>query len=310
MSEPIAFLNGKIVPFSQASVSVTDLGLVAGASVTEMIRTFRQVPFRLGDHLDRLSGSLELCGFPTSVDRQTLESNVTEIVEHNSRLIPAGHDLGIIIFVTAGQNLTYLGATGRDAAVEGTVCIHTFPLPFELWVKKQTDGQHLASVSIEPLPGSAVPAQAKHRNRLHWFRADKEARSRSPNASALLATQEGHLTETSAGNFFLVEGNTIRTAPPEYVLGGISQKVLFELANDLEYEWQESAITVDDLARADEAMTSSTTCCLLPVTRFNDQSIGSGRPGPVFQKLMAAWSDLVGVDIVQQAVDAARERCG
>ena len=126
MSEPIAFLNDRLVPFSQATLSVTDLGVVAGASVTEMIRTFRHVPFRLSDHLDRLFGSLELCGFLTKVDRALVESSIAEVVTHNSALIPVGHDLGIIVFVTAGQNLTYLGSSSRDSAAQGTVCVHNF----------------------------------------------------------------------------------------------------------------------------------------------------------------------------------------
>ena len=65
---------------------------------------------------------------------------------------------------------------------------------------------------------------------------------------------------------------------------------------------------IDDLLDADEILTSSTTYCLLPVTRLNDQPIGSGSPGPVFRELMAAWSYQVGVDIVQQAVNGARDR--
>ncbi|MDA1162247.1 MAG: aminotransferase class IV [Planctomycetota bacterium] len=310
MSEPIAFLNDRLVPFSQATLSVTDLGVVAGASVTEMIRTFRHVPFRLSDHLDRLFGSLELCGFLTKVDRALVESSIAEVVTHNSALIPVGHDLGIIVFVTAGQNLTYLGSSSRDSAAQGTVCVHTFPLPFELWAGKHSTGQHLASVSVEPLPSTSIPPQAKHRNRLHWFRADKEARSRFPAASSLLATTDGQITETSSGNFFITNDRTIRTALPELVLSGISQKVLRELATGLGFDWQESSISLDDLAKADEALTSSTTYCLLPVTRFNDRPVGSGHPGPVFRELMAAWSDLVGVDIVRQAAEAARERCG
>jgi len=309
MNEPIAFLNGRMVPFSEATLSVTDLGVVAGASITEMIRTFRHVPFRLSDHLDRLFGSLELCGFPTIVDRELVESNIAQVVEHNSALIPAGHDLGIIVFVTAGQNLTYFGAAARDAATQGTLCVHTFPLPFELWAGKQTGGQHLASVDVEPLPNASIPPQAKHRNRLHWFRADQAARRNFPTATSLLATPDGHITETSTGNFFTIEGRTIRTPQSELVLGGISQNVLREIAAELGFDWQEAAITFDDLARADEALTSSTTCCLLPVTKFNDQPIGSGQPGPVFHELITAWSDLVGIDIVQQAADAAQERC-
>jgi branched-chain amino acid aminotransferase len=310
MNEPIAFLNGQLVPFSQAAVPVTDLGVVAGASVTEMIRTFGHVPFRLSDHIDRLFGSLSLCGFPTDVGRQQLQDGVGQIVDHNATLIPATHELGIIVFVSAGQNLTYLGAAGRGAASQGTVCVHSFPLPFELWAEKQTAGQHLASVGVLPLPNESVPPQAKHRNRLHWFRADKEARSRFPTASSLLATPDGLITETAAGNFYLVKGRTILTPSSELVLGGISQMVLREIATKLGLTWEESALTFDDLLKADEAMTSSTTCCLLPVTKFNDQAIGLGQPGLVFQELITAWSDLVGVDIVRQAAQAAQERCG
>lgn len=309
MTEPIAFLNGEIVPASSAAVPVTDLAVVAGASVTEMIRTFGHVPFRLGDHIDRLFGSLELCGFPTEVDRQQLLDAVVRIVEHNSAVIPKNHDLGIIIFVSAGQNLTYLGAAGRDVVSQGTVCVHSFPLPFELWAEKQATGQHLAAVNVEPLPNDSVPPQAKHRNRLHWLRADKEARNRFPAASSLLTTPDGHITETAAGNFYIVKDRTILTPPSELVLGGISQMVMREIAAERGFDWQQSAITFDDLAKADEAMTSSTTCCILPVTKFNDQLIGGGTPGPVFQELITAWSDLVGVDIVQQAVQAAQERC-
>tara|TARA_R110002072_G_scaffold302100_1_gene483858 strand:- start:6191 stop:7123 length:933 start_codon:yes stop_codon:yes gene_type:complete len=310
MTEPIAFLNGQVVPSSQAVVPVTDLGVVAGASVTEMIRTFGHVPFRLSEHINRLFGSLRLCGFSTEAGRQELEAAVAQIVEHNAALIPKNHDLGIIIFISAGQNLTYLGAAGRDVATQGTACVHSFPLPFELWTEKQTTGQHLASVNVQPLPNESVPPQAKHRNRLHWFRADKEARSRFPTASALLTTAHGHITETAAGNFYVVKGRTIRTPSSELVLGGISQMVLREIAARLGITWEESSLKFDDLLDADEAMTSSTTCCLLPVTKFNDQEIGTGQPGPVFQELITAWSDLVGVDIVRQAAQAAQERCG
>jgi branched-subunit amino acid aminotransferase/4-amino-4-deoxychorismate lyase len=160
------------------------------------------------------------------------------------------------------------------------------------------------------LPNDSVPQQAKHRNRLHWFRADKQARSRFPTASSLLATSDGRITETAAGNFYIVKDQTILTPRPELVLGGISQMVLREIAVDLGFAWRESDLTFDDLTHADEAMTSSTTCCVLPVTKFNDEMIGSGTPGPVFQELITAWSDLVGIDIVQQAAQAAQECCG
>lgn len=308
MTEPVAHLNGQIVPYSQAVLPVTDLGIVAGASVTEMLRTFRHAPYRVAEHLDRLFQSIDLLGFACEPSRTQIEDAINTIAEQNTSLIPANHDLGIVAFVTAGQNLTYLGGQGRDRVADGTVCVHSFPLPFELWVEKQTQGQHLAAVNVLPLPVESVSPVAKHRNRIHWLRADREARTRSPGSTALLATADGEITETSSGNFYVVKDRTIRTPPSELVLGGISRMVLKEIAEAEGFAWEEAHISVETIQSADEALTTSTPSCLLPVTRFNDRPIGSGEPGSVFRQLIAAWSNQVGLDIVQQCVDVARER--
>jgi branched-chain amino acid aminotransferase len=112
MAEPIAYLNGEYVPISEAKLSVYDLGVVQGAAVTEMIRTYAHQPFRLGEHLDRLDRSLRFVGFDLPLTRQEMETITGEVVGHNGGLIPQNHDLGIVMFVTAGENLTYVGAAG------------------------------------------------------------------------------------------------------------------------------------------------------------------------------------------------------
>lgn len=308
MPQPVAWLNGKLIDADQAAVPVGDLGVVAGASVTEFLRTFRHEPYRLPDHLARLTTSLDRLGFPTKVDESTLESAVEAVVAHNRELIPPHHELGLIAFVTAGQNLTYLGAAGREQAGRGTVCVHSFPLPFELWAHRYTAGQHLATVGVPPLPRSAVDPQAKHRNRLHWLRADREARARFEGASAILTTHEGAITETSSGNVFVLNGDRLKTPREEFVLGGISRVALIELASTLGLTVEEADLTSADLGNAGEVLTTSTPYCLVPVTKFNGNEIGDGKPGPQFRRLIAAWSDSVGVDIVRQAEQCAAER--
>jgi branched-subunit amino acid aminotransferase/4-amino-4-deoxychorismate lyase len=57
----------------------------------------------------------------------------------------------------------------------------------------------------------------------------------------------------------------------------------------------------DDLAVADEVLLTSTPWCLLPVTRFEGRPVGRGEPGPVFRRLLTAWSEMVGIDIAAQA---------
>lgn len=307
-SKALAWLNGRLIPQEEAALPVHDLGVVAGATVTEMIRTFRGIPFQRDEHLDRLDLSLELTGFATRPDRKQICEVMEQLVAHNRALIPPQHDLGIVVFVTAGQNLTYLGAAARSQAGQGSVCVHTFPLPFELWADRYREGQHLASVSVPPLPAEAVSPRAKHRNRLHWLRADREARSRFADAVSILATPDGLITETSAGNVLLVSGRTLRSPCSDSILSGISRGLVQRLAESLGLAWSEEPLTLHDLAQADEVLSSSTTWCLLPVTRFNGAAIGTGQPGPVFQELIAAWSDLVGLDIVRQAGTAAAER--
>ena len=305
--QPIAWMNGEVIDAQQAAVPVGDLGVVAGASVTEFLRTFSHKPYRITEHLDRLKSSRNLLNFSTVVDFAELKNAVELVTAENAKLLPANHELGLIAFITAGQNLTYLGASGRDRVSQGTVCIHSFPLPFELWASAYETGQHLATVSVPPLPKEAVEPQAKHRNRLHWKRADEEARENS-GARSLLVSPDGFLTETSSGNLFVLKGNSLLTPREETVLGGISRGVLMELAATEGLEVGEADLTPVDLATADEALVTSTPYCVIPVTKFNGESIGDGQPGPVFRRLMAAWSDTVGVDIVQQAQLCATER--
>lgn len=308
MDSPIAFWNGQLVPEAEARLPFWDLGVVAGAAVSEMIRTFQHAPFRLGPHLDRLEQSLKTVGFPTAFDRDQVTNAVHEVVTVNTRLIPASHDLGIVIFVTAGRNLTYLGARARAESGQGTVCVHTFPLPFELWVDKLEQGLRLQIPRILQPDSIMLPTHVKYRSRLHWYLADQEARSHDPQASALLLDRDGYLTETSAGNIFLVTDGQISTPRPQQALGGISQQVVKELAKQLRIPYNELDLRPADCDTASEAFLSSTPVCLLPISTLSGKSIGPAAGGPVFQRLISAWNELVGLDIIQQIRDGARDR--
>lgn len=307
MNEPIAYLNGRFVPQSQATLSVTDLGVVAGASVTEMARTFRHELFQLAPHLERLEHSLSAIEINLPLNRDELTALCQHVVRENAKLIPADHDLGLVIFVTAGQNLTYLGRAGLAAAKTPTVCVHTFPLPFELWADKYASGLHLITTSIKCPDDDVIPASIKHRNRLHWILADQQVKKQDPAAMAIMTDSDGYLTETATGNICVVEGTTIVT-PEQHILRGVSRHVVADLATSLGMSFAYGRVTPDDLSRSKEAFLTSTPHCLLPITRFNGREIGDGRPGPVFQSLIEAWSRLVNVDIINQMTRGALAR--
>jgi len=256
MPEPIVYLNGETLPLSEAKLSIFDLGLVLGASVTELIRAFGHRPFRAEEHLSRLFRSLKAVGFNINESPEELRATIEQVVGENGPLIPEGHDLGIVLFVTAGLNPTYVGAAGMKDAGQSTVCVHTFPLPFELWAEKFEAGQHLITPSIRHIPPASLDPKIKTRSRMHWYLAEQQAKLVEPGAGALVLDNDGHICETSTGNFFLVSDGVLLTPRPDRTLGGISQLVALELAEMLGIEHRAVDITPYDVVNAEEAFTS------------------------------------------------------
>src|SRR4051794_9643823 len=169
MTEPIVYLNGRTVPASQASLPIYDAGIVLGATVTEMTRTFRQRPYRLGDHIDRLYRSLKYTRLDIRLPKEELTRVSLELIEHNAALLDEEGELGLIHFVTAGELPVYAGSSGQGARTTPTVCAHTFPMPFELWAAKMRAGQHLVTPAIRHVPPQCFDPKMKYRSRMHYF---------------------------------------------------------------------------------------------------------------------------------------------
>jgi branched-subunit amino acid aminotransferase/4-amino-4-deoxychorismate lyase len=142
---------------------------------------------------------------------------------------------------------------------------------------------------------------------MHYYLADRQAAVIEPGSRALLLDGAGYVVEASTANVILfTRGCGLFSPPRDQVLPGISLAQAHELAEKLGIPWVERALTPDDVAGADEVLLTSTPFCLLPVTRFNGRPIGEGAPGQVFHRLLAAWSELAGVDVVAQAERFAR----
>ncbi|MCA9235446.1 MAG: aminotransferase class IV, partial [Planctomycetales bacterium] len=142
----------------------------------------------------------------------------------------------------------------------------------------------------------------KCRSRMHYYLADCEAARRQPGARALLLDQRGFIGEASTANVVAYDADRGLVTPKlDGVLPGISQQVLFELADQLEIPRREADLAPAELAVADEAFLTSTSICMQPLTTLDGRPLGSGQPGPIYQQLLAAWSTLVGVDIAAQA---------
>lgn len=298
MDEPVAFFNGRWIPASAAAVPVGDAGFVLGATIAEQLRTFAGKLFRLDDHLARLAQSLDVIGLEPGLSRDELEALAQEIVARNHPLLAPGDDLGLSVFVTPGGYSAY----APPGPARPTVCLHTYPLPFRLWVEKYRQGQTLVTTDVEQVPSKCWPAGLKCRSRMHYYLADKQAAGLDPQARALLLDAQGFVSEASTANLLVFRGDEGLVSPPlTKVLRGISLTAVVGLARQFGIPISERDLATDDVASADEVLLTSTPMCLLPVVRLNGRPIGTGRPGELYQRLIAAWSQMVGVDIVGQA---------
>ena len=305
-SEMIAWRNGRFLAASDLSLPVSDAGFVLGATVTEQLRTFRGVLFEPEAHGRRLAESLAITGIdlaavcgddqaPAGLTLPGLLKAAQTVASENAAAGPSGGDLGVVIFITPGDLAAqHDGSGGPPRAV-----IHSFPLAFRLWSAAYERGLSLRRVQVQQVPDDCWPVRLKCRSRMHYFLADREAATAEPGSRAILEEADGSICETSTANLIAARNGVL--SPPLHALEGVSLAYVHTLAARAGLSWQPRRLVAADLAEADELLLTSTPSCLLPATRFEGMPVGTGRPGPVYRQLLAAWSETVGLDIAAQA---------
>lgn len=297
--EPLAYLNGRWLPLSQAAIGVFDVGFLQGVAVPEQLRTFGGQLFRLEQHLDRLERSLAIVGVDPRLSRAEIAEIATTLVEQNRKLLDPADDLGLTIFVTPGPSATFAGLFSHSGP---TVCIHTQPLPFHTWVDKYQTGDALVVTQVQQVPAACWPPELKCRSRMHYYLADREANQIEPGARALLLDERGMVTEASTANVLVYTRDSGLISPPkEHILPGVTVAVVEELAAQLGIGFSRRDLNVAAVSSAEEVLLCSTSPCVWSATRFNGRPIGDGRPGPVAARLRAAWSGMTGIDLEAQA---------
>lgn len=301
---PHAWANGRFVAAGDLAVPVGDAGFVLGATVTEQLRTFHGQLFLVAEHLQRLAASLTAVGIEPGIAADTLAAAAAQVAASHGggETLAAGGDLGLVIFVTPGDLPAQHGGRGSGPRV----MIHAFPLAHALWAHAYEQGVSLRSVTVRQVPEDCWPLHAKVRSRLHYFLADREAHAAEPGARAVVAHADGRISETSTANIAIVVDGTVLTPPAHDALPGVSLAFARRLAEREGIPWRERPLTAADLAGAAEILLTSTPSCILPATRFDGAPVGPGTPGPVYRRLLAAWSADVGLDIAAQSRSSAQ----
>ena len=292
--ELYTYVNGEIVPDSEAKISVHDSGFTSGDAVFDTTRTFGHKIFRLQEHLERFQKSLKYQRLVPPISIQEFYDISMEVLERNLPLLGENDDYWVTQRVTRGvKEAGYANDPG--------VIIECKPLPLKERSKFYRDGLPLITPSIRRTPPQSMSPRAKMHQYVNIAQGTMEVKAQNPDALAMLLDINGNIAEGPGSNFFIVKDGVVITPREQYVLAGISRGVALELAQELNIETVEADIDLYDAYTADECFVTSTSYCICPVSTINGQVFGEeGIPGPVTDRLQKAYSGLVGIDVVQQ----------
>ncbi len=299
MEEKIFYLNGSFLPESQAKVSVLDSGFNAGDGVYDVTRTFGHKPFKLRDHIERLFRSLRYTRIDCGLSIEEMEKVTLDVLAKNQHLLGQDDDFALWQVVSRGVR----SSQGNRVAGRATVAVYCVTINFKEFARHYLEGAKLVIPSTRRIPPQCLESKAKVTNKMNHNIALFEARQVDPHAIPLMLDIEGNLSESSVHNFLLVARGKLCTPTDKNVLGGITKETLFALAKNLEIEVMEGDFTPYDAYSAEEAFLASTSPTIVPVQSINGIKIGTEVPGPITKRFLQAWSRMVGIDIVAQALN-------
>lgn len=284
-----AYLNGRLVPETDAWVTIDDGGWLHGAGLFETMRAEHGRIFRLESHIARLRQSAEALLRPIAQEILPTPADFAALLERNELRIAR-----VRLTVSAGS---MRGARRDDAADDAddgpalTVCATVSPLGgYDAAAYRAGMGVVVSPYLLSPSDPLAAHKTTARLSRLLGLRAARAAGC----DEALWFTTGHHLADGCVSNVFVVRGGVLKTPPVDTpVLPGIARGVVLELAADRDIEAQQCALTIDDVLDADEVFLTNAIMQVMPVVRVEKRSIKDGQVGPIASRLLEAYRDIV-----------------
>ena len=274
------WIDGAIVPASEARVPVLDHGLLYGDGIFEGIRAYGRAVFRLDDHLARLVTSAKAIGLALPLPVDAIRNVVLDTLRALGR-----DDAYVRLVVTRG-----VGALGVDPTTCPTPRLFCVAAEAQIYPpEKLARGLELVTVSWRRPALDAVDPRVKSLNYLNNALAKLEARRQGMDEALILNTG-GTIAEASVANVFALRGRALATPPPtDGALDGVTRRSVLELAPGLGLAASERSLSRVDLLGADEVFLTGTGAGIVPVRALDGQTIGAGEPGPGFARIRAAF---------------------
>ena len=278
----LIYLDGEYVPAEKAAVSVFDHGFLYGDGVFEGIRACEGRVFRLEDHVRRLFDSAQAIMLSIPMSQEEMALAIRETLRKNNL-----RDAYVRPIVTRGH-----GDLGLDPlkCKKPTVIIIAVEWG-AMYGNLYEVGLTAISVSVRRNAPDALPPNIKSLNYLNNILAKIEANVKGGNEAIILDAQ-GRISEGSGDNIFVIKNGKIYTPHTLNNLKGITREAAIELALKNGFEVIQTDLGLFDLYTGDEVFVTGTAAEVAPVTKIDGRIIGSGKPGPITKKLMAAFREM------------------
>lgn len=271
------YLNGNFLPLSDAKVSVLDRGFLFADGIYEVIPAYGGKLFRLQQHLDRLNSSLKAIRMLPVMSEQQWTEILEKLVSPHTK-----SDQSVYIQVTRG------GSDIRDHKLPDTQQPTIFAMCQEIAPNSlDVIAKGIQTITLDDIRWSwcNIKSIALLGNiLLKQQAADQQC------AEAILI-KDGFATEGSASNLFIIKGKQLITPPKDHrLLPGITRDLVLELAIQEGIECIERDILEQELTQADEIWLTSSTREIMPVIELNKRVVGSGTPGPFWNRVSHVFS--------------------
>ena len=281
------WMNGQFVKWEDAKVHVLTHSLHYGTGVFEGVRCYKTDSgpgiFRLTDHIDRLLNSAKMIGM------KDIPFSGEQIIDATKELIrktklETGYVRPIIYYGYGKMGLDTVGA-------KIDVSIAAWPWGAYLGEEGIANGIRVITSPYLRHDNNSINSHTKTTGGyVTSMMAKMDALNRGYD-EALMKNANGFVAEGSGENLFIVKEGKLITPNIEYVLPGITRDSIIKLAKDEGIETSEADLTLEDIYAADELFMCGTAAEMTPIREVDDKQIGSGKPGPITQKLQALYKD-------------------
>jgi len=284
----LIWYDGRLVPWRDATTHVLTHSLHYGLAVFEGVRAYETgagtAIFRLDDHTNRFFNSAHIYQMPMPYDRDTISAAQREVVRSNNLQ-------SCYIRPLAFYGSEKMGVSPKGATVH--IAIAAWPWGAYLGEEALRNGIRVKISSYARQHVNVTMPRAKVASAYaNSILANTEALEHGYDEALLLDT-DGFLAEGSGENVFLVKNGTLYEPEIASALLGITRSTIHALAADLGLAVKTQRLTRDDIYIADEAFFTGTAAEVTPIREVDNRTIGTGKRGPVTEKLQKAFFDVV-----------------